>query len=120
MFQNRTSSGKHLVLDIKNIRNPFTCESIMHMLDGICDTYNLTVINKTVHNFDNSRKAFTALYLLAESHLSVHSFPERNAIMLDLYCCREWGEDCPYDDIKWLFRQTLDADVRMMVLDRYF
>ena len=35
----------------------------------------------------------TALFLLSESHLSVHTFPETGFCAIDLYCCRprpEW------------------------------
>ncbi len=30
----------------------------------------------------------TALFLLSESHLSVHTFPENGFCAIDLYCCR--------------------------------
>lgn len=30
----------------------------------------------------------TGLVLLAESHLTVHTFPEHGALCLDLFCCR--------------------------------
>src|SRR5262245_12823152 len=30
----------------------------------------------------------TGLYLLAESHLAVHTFPEHGLATLNLYCCR--------------------------------
>jgi S-adenosylmethionine decarboxylase len=30
----------------------------------------------------------TALYLLSESHLAIHTFPEAGVATLDLYCCR--------------------------------
>lgn len=30
----------------------------------------------------------TGFLLLSESHLAVHTFPERNYCALDLYCCR--------------------------------
>jgi S-adenosylmethionine/arginine decarboxylase-like enzyme len=30
----------------------------------------------------------TALYLLAESHLTIHTFPETGAATLNAYCCR--------------------------------
>jgi S-adenosylmethionine decarboxylase len=38
----------------------------------------------------------TGFLLLSESHLSVHTFPERGFAAFDLYCCRErapWAWD---------------------------
>ena len=38
----------------------------------------------------------TALYLLAESHLACHTFPEYQSLCLNLFCCvprAEWGFD---------------------------
>lgn len=33
--------------------------------------------------------AFTALYLLGESHLSIHTWPEKNFIAIDIFTCGE-------------------------------
>jgi S-adenosylmethionine decarboxylase len=36
------------------------------------------------------------MVLLAESHLTVHTFPEHGSLCLNLFCCRprpEWGFD---------------------------
>ncbi|MBX3442692.1 MAG: adenosylmethionine decarboxylase [Planctomyces sp.] len=38
----------------------------------------------------------TALYLLSESHLSVHTFPEYGLVALNVYCCR------PHTPPDWL------------------
>jgi S-adenosylmethionine decarboxylase proenzyme len=43
-------------------------------------------LNISWHNFDN-QGAFTALYLLSESHLSIHTWPEHNFIALDVFTC---------------------------------
>jgi S-adenosylmethionine decarboxylase len=34
----------------------------------------------------------TGVFMLRESHLTCHTFPERGFAALDLYCCRERGE----------------------------
>lgn len=39
----------------------------------------------------------TGIVALAESHLSVHTFPEHASLCLDLFCCRE-RPDWPWED----------------------
>lgn len=40
----------------------------------------------------------TGLYLLTESHLSIHTYPEHGVATLNLYCCR-WIDSVP--DFPW-------------------
>jgi S-adenosylmethionine decarboxylase len=48
----------------------------------------------------------TGLLLLAESHLTCHTFPERRFASLNLYCCRPRGP-WPWEE---RLRETLGAD----------
>jgi S-adenosylmethionine decarboxylase len=48
---------------------------------------DLHVISTAVHVFPGAG-GVTALYLLSESHLAVHTFPETSAATLNAYCCR--------------------------------
>lgn len=58
------------------------------LCDGIVASLALTVIGAPhVHVFPGPG-GVTALYLLAESHLAVHTFPESGVATLNLYCCR--------------------------------
>ena len=41
------------------------------------------------HADDIRRQGVTALYLLAESHLACHTYPESQLATFNLYCCRE-------------------------------
>lgn len=45
---------------------------------------NITCINTVWHDFDHAG-AFTALYLLSESHLSIHTWPEKRYIAIDIF-----------------------------------
>lgn len=57
----------------------------------------------------------TGLYLLTESHLSVHTYPELGVATFNLYCCR------PRPDFPWaaeLSRAIGATDVRVRVVVR--
>jgi S-adenosylmethionine decarboxylase len=48
--------------------------------------HNMKLITHVVHHF-NDNSSFTSLFLLAESHLSFHSWPERGYIAVDVFTC---------------------------------
>ena len=97
---NKKSSGKHMICDIKNIRNKNLIHDLKKMellLDTICKAYDFTVLNRAAHEF--SPQGLSILYLLSESHISIHTFPERNYIALDIYTCREYTDNSVYLEI---------------------
>jgi S-adenosylmethionine decarboxylase len=61
--------------------------AVLGLLDRIVAAMDLHVISTAVHVFPGAG-GVTALYLLAESHLTVHTFPETCAATLNAYCCR--------------------------------
>ncbi|MBT7609268.1 MAG: hypothetical protein HN576_05900 [Bacteriovoracaceae bacterium] len=58
-----------------------------HMINKLCQVIekNLTVIKKTEHKFDPIGQ--TILFVLAESHFSLHTYPEHNYMTMDIYVC---------------------------------
>lgn len=94
MFSNKESSGRHLLLDIRGITNIGVItdrEAMLKLLDTICDQLKLNVLNKNHHQFSNG--AITAVYMLTESHISIHTYPERNFVAMDLYSCKQYDTD---------------------------
>ncbi len=62
------------------------------------------------HQFP-SPGGWTGMYLLTESHLTIHTFPEHRSATLNLYCCRarqEWDWETKLAE--WL--GATDVDVR--------
>src|SRR5262245_57889132 len=45
----------------------------------------LTTMDATFHQFEGS--GFTGTVVLAESHLAIHTWPERQGLTLDVYVC---------------------------------
>lgn len=72
-----------------------TATAVTGVLDAVVDQLALTVVGQPqCHTFPHPG-GITALYLLAESHLAVHTFPESNFASVDLYCCR------PHAAVDW-------------------
>lgn len=63
--------------------------ALTRLCDGVVAALGLTVIGQPqVHRFGGPG-GVTALYLLAESHLACHTYPESGVATFNLYCCRE-------------------------------
>lgn len=61
--------------------------AVLALLDRIVAAMDLHVVSTAVHVFPGPG-GITALYLLAESHLTIHTFPETGVATLNAYCCR--------------------------------
>ncbi|MNF22166.1 S-adenosylmethionine decarboxylase proenzyme precursor [compost metagenome] len=46
-----------------------------------------TVLDHLTHKFNAGGEGVTGLYLLSESHLSYHTYPESHYISIDAYTC---------------------------------
>jgi len=93
-------TGKHMICDLTNIRHMTHLESMdsMHeLLEDICTKYNFTILTKTQYKFEP--QGLTILYMLSESHISIHTFPEQHYLALDIYTCREYDDDSVYMEI---------------------
>ena len=53
--------------------------------------------------------------IIAESHISIHTFPSRNYVNIDIFSCKSFDNDQALDDAKSLFDLT---DVKTWLLDR--
>jgi S-adenosylmethionine/arginine decarboxylase-like enzyme len=83
--------GKHILIDIKNVNSDKLklVEDMKAFLDKIVEELKLNVVGECSHQFkkDNSPYGATMIYLLSESHLSVHTFVDEGKITLDLFTC---------------------------------
>jgi S-adenosylmethionine decarboxylase len=68
--------------------------AIVALLDRVVAEMQLHVVATAVHVFGGPA-GVTAMYLLAESHLTIHTFPETASATLDLYCCT------PRSPVEW-------------------
>lgn len=78
--------GTHVLLNITNITesNKISYKStIVELFDLIVKELDLNVVDKAVYQFQPI--GVTAVYVLAESYLSIHTFPEENKVAMDLF-----------------------------------
>jgi S-adenosylmethionine/arginine decarboxylase-like enzyme len=123
MFTERSSSGKHMICDIKGIKNLNklnSCEDLIFLLRKICKKHNFGIIKELSHEFIPI--GHSILFLLSESHISIHSFPEKKHLSFDLYTCREYDNDNEYNEIYHEIIRFFDAsnDSNLQIIDRYF
>lgn len=107
--------GTHLLIVLRNIpdANLFNrIESIKPLLDIVIAKCDLHVVAEAGHQFEPF--GATYVYVLSESHLSIHTYPEKNAAYMDIFCCNT-AFDCEaaVAVIKEVF-QTDDVDCKVM------
>ncbi len=85
--------GTHIIVDMYNINKDVfiklsksNYDIFDNFIQEIIKNNDATLLSKTVHHFDDNG-AFTSLYLLAESHLSIHTWPENNFMAIDVFTC---------------------------------
>lgn len=101
-------NGLHLIGDLSSCR----CDPKI-LLDGarfgeqclqMVRDAGLTIMDSTFRQFEGS--GFTGTVVLAESHLAIHTWPERQGLTLDIYVCNYSGDNS--DKARTLFRAMID------------
>lgn len=80
------TKGEHIIADVWLEEYPENIKDLQANISEALTDY-LTVIDFKLHEFNDY--AFTAIWLLSESHFSIHTYPERNYVSIDLYTCGE-------------------------------
>lgn len=123
MFEERNTSGKHMICNVKGIKNNKTLNDIddlTKMLKNICKQHNFEILKEVSYQFHPI--GCSILFLLSESHISIHTFPEKNHISFDIYTCREYENNSAYHKIYDYIIEYLDAshESDFTIIDRYF
>jgi len=84
-----TSIGTEWLIDAsgcapETLRNEPNLRALLRRVIGALD---LHVVSEAWHTFPGAA-GVTGFYLLSESHLACHTYPEIGAATFNLYCCR--------------------------------
>ena len=78
---------------------------------AIASVGELTIVDKFHHNFNPY--GLSLIYILAESHISIHTWEEYNYISIDLYTC---GETSPENTLnEFLSNFTITAHKKQTI-----
>ncbi len=92
-------AGTHLLVDLWGARDLDDSAAIDRTLRACAEASGATVLGGDFHRFQPN--GVSGMLLLAESHISIHTWPERGFAALDLFMC---GECDPYAGIEVLKR----------------
>ena len=81
------SAGYHILLDLYGVDSKLldSPSELMSILREACEQSGMRIIKGDFHKF--SPHGVTAFYILAESHISIHTWPEEKKATVDIYYC---------------------------------
>ncbi len=77
--------GEHITLDIIGTKREYAPSFFEKLVYKIAKKAKVTVLEISKHKFEP--QGFTLVALLAESHISFHTFPEKGIISFDFFTC---------------------------------
>jgi len=99
--------GTHLILDLSGVDFILldAMEDFLNFMEGTLWDFECTVLGSQKHKFEP--QGFTAVFMLAESHFSIHTWPERGIAACDIFTCGNVKtEAIALEVIKWFSPQS--------------
>jgi S-adenosylmethionine decarboxylase len=109
--------GTHIIADLnqidKKVFESFSLDKFNQYVKEVLELNSITLINSLTNDF-GSPGAFTMLYLLAESHLSIHTWPEHGYVALDLFTCGQANTERAVEQIIEYF-SPLNIQIKTLI-----
>ena len=93
-----TKVGEHITLDIIGTKKEYSPSFYEKLVYKIAKKAKVTVLEIAKYKFEP--QGFTLVALLAESHISFHTFPEKGIISFDFFTCAKISPAVALDVIK--------------------
>jgi S-adenosylmethionine decarboxylase len=82
----KTFAGTHLILDLRGAQRLDDVPYIERALIAAVEAANATLLHIHLHRF-TPNGGVSGVAVLAESHISIHTWPERGFAALDIFMC---------------------------------
>ena len=118
-----TKVGEHITLDIIGTKKEYDPSVFERVINDIAKAANVTILNVSKYKFEP--QGFTILALLAESHISFHTFPEKGIISFDFFTCGNISPSVAVEIIKKEFKydrivkKEFNRDTKSLYRDIY-
>jgi S-adenosylmethionine decarboxylase len=101
--------GFHYLWDVYQCKysNLEKVAPVKQLMEAILDRTKLTIISSNFNQF--SPHGVTGIYLLEESHLSIHTWPENNYAAIDLFSCIALDQETIHD-IQAIIKSSVGAE----------
>jgi S-adenosylmethionine decarboxylase proenzyme len=107
-------AGTHIIVDLYH--TDFSDEKAADVLRDVAKMAGCKVLRDVDHEFKGGGR--TAVLLLSQSHVSVHTWPEHCYVAFDLYSCRRLTPENTKKIIKMVVAETKAKGYTAEVIDR--
>ena len=90
--------GEHVTIDFLGVKQEYSPSFYTKIIYKIAKKAKVEVLNIAEHQF--KPQGFTCVALLAESHMSFHTFPEKGIVSFDFFTCAKISPTSAIDILK--------------------
>ena len=118
-----TKVGEHITLDIIGTTKEYDPSIYEKVIQQIAKAAKVTILDISKYKFEP--QGFTILALLAESHISFHTFPEKGIISFDFFTCGKVSPSIAIDIVrkefkhKRIIKKQFNRDTKSLYRDIY-
>jgi S-adenosylmethionine decarboxylase len=106
--------GKHIIADFWGVKEIEDQEQVKKILEQSAKEAGSTLLDINIYKFDP--KGLTGIAVLAESHISIHTWPERQYIAVDAFTCGKHTD--PRRAIDCLAREFAPSKTKIIEVKR--
>ncbi len=96
-------AGQHILLDLWNVKFDNSIKTLKKIITECILISKATLLHLHLHRFGKSQ-GISGVAVLAESHISVHTWPERNYIAFDIFMCGDTNPELAADYLTHIFQ----------------
>ena len=109
----KTFAGTHLIIDVYGGSRLDDIEHIRQMMHDAVTAAGATLLHTHLHHF-TPNGGVSGVAVLAESHISIHTWPERDYGALDVFMCGDSAPEKAVEVIRAAFQPSyLDVETHL-------